>query len=203
VGGGGVVVRGYLSGSGWRDYLATGEVCGHHLPTGLRESDRLPTPIFTPSTKAETGHDEAVDFDGAVALLGGDRELAERVRRASLALYEFAGEHARARGVILADTKFEFGLDAGRELVVGDEVLTPDSSRYWPAATYEPGGPQPSFDKQFIRDWLESQAWDKTAPGPALPPEIVAGTRDRYIQAYERITKARFERYLKEDVVAR
>ena len=191
------VVRGYITGSGWKDYQATGSVSGVELPPGLRESDRLPTPIFTPSTKAETGHDEAVDFDGAVALLGGDRELAERVRRASLALYEFAGEHARARGVILADTKFEFGLDARGELVVGDEVLTPDSSRYWPADDFEPGRPQASFDKQYVRDWAAASGWDKTPPAPELPPDVVEGTRARYVEAYERITGEPFDAWLR------
>jgi phosphoribosylaminoimidazole-succinocarboxamide synthase len=191
-------VRGYITGSGWKDYQATGAVSGIELPPGLRESERLPTPIFTPSTKADEGHDEAIDFERAVELVG-DRELMGRVRDASVALYAFAGEHARERGVILADTKFEFGLDADGELVVGDEVLTPDSSRYWPADSYEPGHGQPSFDKQFVRDWLETQDWDKTPPGPELPPDVVAGTRSRYVEAFERITGASFDRYLAED----
>ena len=190
------VVRGYITGSGWKDYQATGSVSGVELPPGLRESDRLPTPIFTPSTKAETGHDEAVDFDGAVALLGGDRELAERVRRASLALYGHALEHALARGIILADTKFEFGLDEAGALVVGDEVITPDSSRYWPADEYEPGRGQPSFDKQYVRDWAAGSGWDKAPPAPPIPDDIVAGTRERYVEAYERITGSPFSDWL-------
>lgn len=191
------VVRGYIAGSGWKDYQATGSVSGVALPPGLRESDRLPTPIFTPSTKAETGHDEAVDFEGAVALLGGDRELAERVRHASIALYCFAAEHALERGVILADTKFEFGLDAAGELVVGDEVLTPDSSRYWPADDYEPGRAQASFDKQYVRDWASAGGWDKTPPAPELPDDVVEGTRARYVEAYERITGEPLQAWLR------
>jgi phosphoribosylaminoimidazole-succinocarboxamide synthase len=191
------VVRGYITGSGWKDYQANGRVSGVELPPGLRESDRLPTPIFTPSTKAETGHDEAVDFEGAVALLDGDRELAERVRGVSLALYTFAAEHARERGVILADTKFEFGLDAEGELVVGDEVLTPDSSRYWPADEYEPGRSQASFDKQYVRDWASGSGWDKSPPAPELPDDVVEGTRRRYVEAYERITGEPFDAWLR------
>ena len=198
-----VIVRGYLAGSGWKSYQATGRICGIELPAGLQESDRLPEPILTPSTKAEQGsHDENIDFTTMVTLIGGD--LSERIRDVALRLYGYAAAVTERAGILLADTKFEFGLERSTgELLLIDEVLTPDSSRFWDASSYAPGGPQASFDKQFIRDWLESQAWDKTAPGPALPPEIVAGTRDRYIQAYERITKARFERYLKEDVVAR
>jgi len=198
-----VIVRGYLAGSGWKSYQATGRICGIELPAGLKESDRLPEPILTPSTKAEQGsHDENIDFTTMVTLIGGD--LSERIRDVALRLYGYAAAVTERAGILLADTKFEFGLERSTgELLLIDEVLTPDSSRFWDASSYAPGGPQASFDKQFIRDWLESQAWDKTAPGPALPPEIVAGTRDRYIQAYERITKARFERYLKEDVVAR
>ena len=198
-----VIVRGYLAGSGWKSYQATGRICGIELPADLRESDRLPEPILTPSTKAEQGsHDENIDFTTMVTLIGGD--LSERIRDVALRLYGYAAAVTERAGILLADTKFEFGLERSTgELLLIDEVLTPDSSRFWDASSYAPGGPQASFDKQFIRDWLESQAWDKTAPGPALPPEIVAGTRDRYIQAYERITKARFERYLKEDVVAR
>jgi phosphoribosylaminoimidazole-succinocarboxamide synthase len=191
------VVRGYITGSGWKDYQATGRVSGLELPPGLRESDRLPTPIFTPSTKAETGHDEAVDFAGVVDLLGGDRELAERVRHVSIALYGFAAEHALQRGVILADTKFEFGRDTDGRLVVGDEVLTPDSSRYWPADAYEPGRGQASFDKQYVRDWAASSGWDKTPPAPELPEDVVAGTRGRYVEAYERITGEPFEAWLR------
>jgi phosphoribosylaminoimidazole-succinocarboxamide synthase len=189
------VVRGYITGSGWKDYQATGAVSGIELPPGLRESERLPTPIFTPSTKADEGHDEAIDFERAVELVG-DRELMSRVRDASVALYAFAAQHARERGVILADTKFEFGLDADGELVVGDEVLTPDSSRYWPAEGYEPGKGQPSFDKQYVRDWAAGSGWDKTPPAPAIPADVVDGTRARYIEAYERITGERFDDWL-------
>jgi len=190
------VVRGYITGSGWKDYQATGAVSGIELPPGLRESEQLPEPIFTPSTKADVGHDEAIDFDRAAELVG-DRALMERVRDASLALYAFAAGHARERGVILADTKFEFGLDpASGELVVGDEVLTPDSSRYWPADGYEVGRGQPSFDKQYVRDWASRSGWDKTPPAPAIPDDVVAGTRARYIEAYERITGEPFERWL-------
>jgi phosphoribosylaminoimidazole-succinocarboxamide synthase len=189
------VVRGYITGSGWKDYQATGSVSGIELPPGLRESDKLPTPIFTPSTKAEEGHDEAIDFDRAAELVG-DRDLMGRVRDASVALYCFAADHARERGVILADTKFEFGLDPSNELVVGDEVLTPDSSRYWPADTYEPGHGQPSFDKQFVRDWASESGWDKTPPAPDVPEEVVAGTRARYVEAYEKITGEPFDAWL-------
>jgi phosphoribosylaminoimidazole-succinocarboxamide synthase len=181
------VVRGYITGSGWKDYQATGRVSGLDLPPGLRESEQLPTPLFTPSTKAEVGHDEAIDFDQAAALVG-DRDLMERVRDASIELYTFGAEHARERGVILADTKFEFGLDADGELVVGDEVLTPDSSRYWPADGYEAGRSQPSFDKQYVRDWASASGWDKTPPAPALPADVIARTRELYLEAYERIT---------------
>jgi phosphoribosylaminoimidazole-succinocarboxamide synthase len=189
------VVRGYITGSGWKDYQATGSVSGIELPPGLRESDQLPTPIFTPSTKAEEGHDEAIDFEQAAELVG-DRDLMGRVRDASVALYCFAADHARERGVILADTKFEFGLDPNGELVVGDEVLTPDSSRYWPADTYEPGHGQPSFDKQFVRDWATESGWDKTPPAPEVPEDVVEGTRARYVEAYEKITGEPFEAWL-------
>jgi phosphoribosylaminoimidazole-succinocarboxamide synthase len=189
------VVRGYITGSGWKDYQANGSVSGIELPPGLRESERLPTPIFTPSTKADVGHDEAIDFDRAAELVGDD-DLMRRVRDASVALYVFAAEHARERGVILADTKFEFGLDDEGELVVGDEVLTPDSSRYWPADGYEPGRPQPSFDKQYVRDWAAGSGWDKTPPAPAIPDDVVAGTRGRYVEAYERITGEPFDAWL-------
>jgi phosphoribosylaminoimidazole-succinocarboxamide synthase len=194
------VVRGYITGSGWKDYQATGSVSGIELPPGLRESERLPEPIFTPSTKADVGHDEAIDFEGAVALVG-DRALMERVRDASLELYSFAAEHARANGVILADTKFEFGLDggdpgSGATLVLGDEVLTPDSSRYWPADGYEVGRGQPSFDKQYVRDWASASGWDKQQPAPAIPQEVVSGTRARYVEAYERITGESFQAWL-------
>jgi phosphoribosylaminoimidazole-succinocarboxamide synthase len=189
------VVRGYITGSGWKDYQATGSVSGIALPPGLRESERLPTPVFTPSTKAEEGHDEAIDFDRAAELVG-DRELMARVRDVSVALYRFAADHARERGVILADTKFEFGLDADGELVVGDEVLTPDSSRYWPAEGYEAGRSQPSFDKQYVRDWAAGSGWDKTPPAPALPDDVVAGTRARYVEAYELITGEPFDAWV-------
>ncbi len=249
------VVRGYLAGSGWKEYRERGSVCGIRLPLGLRESDRLPEPIFTPATKADAGaHDENLGYDEMVAHLesswpfhagipaGAVRHspgrslgvLAESVREISLRLYGYAAAVAERRGVILADTKFEFGLATGgddqplgpleervpqrrqmgapmepvagdgswSDLMLIDEALTPDSSRYWDAATYSPGGPQASFDKQFVRDWLERQPWDKTAPGPELPPDVVAGTRQRYVDAYERITGASFDRYLADDVIA-
>jgi len=181
------VVRGYIAGSGWKDYEQTGTVSGVRLPAGLRESDRLPEPIFTPSTKANLGHDEAIDFEQAAELIG-DVELAERLRDVSVALYQYAADHARDRGIILADTKFEFGLDADGLLTIGDEVCTPDSSRFWPADTYEPGHSQPSFDKQFARDWASSTGWDKLPPAPEIPEDVVARTRQKYIEAYERIT---------------
>jgi phosphoribosylaminoimidazole-succinocarboxamide synthase len=237
------VVRGYLSGSGWKEYRERGTVCGIGLPPGLRESDRLPEPIFTPATKAEHGeHDLNVSFDGMIDHLaahwGGRTDLAgppaEVIRDVALRLYGYGAAVAARRGIILADTKFEFGYamtgddDApigpaeeqirhdrspGRRpevfsglaqdnLILIDEVMTPDSSRFWDAATYEPGRAQASFDKQFVRDWLEQQPWDKTDPGPALPPDVVEGTRTRYVEAYERITGANFERYLQEDVIA-
>jgi phosphoribosylaminoimidazole-succinocarboxamide synthase len=189
------VVRGYITGSGWKDYQATGRVSGHVLPQGLRESDRLPEPLFTPSTKAEVGHDEAIDFEGAVALIG-DRALAERVRDVSLALYESAAEHARHHGIILADTKFELGLDADGQLTIGDEMCTPDSSRFWPADQYEPGRGQPSFDKQFVRDWASSTGWDRNPPAPPIPDDVVARTRAKYVEAYERITGEPFSAWL-------
>jgi phosphoribosylaminoimidazole-succinocarboxamide synthase len=189
------VVRGYITGSGWKDYQATGKVSGIELPPGLRESERLPTAIFTPSTKADEGHDEAIDFDTAADAVG-DRELMGRLRAVSLAMYEFAAGHARERGVILADTKFEFGLDEAGELVIGDEVLTPDSSRYWPADEYEPGRSQPSFDKQYVRDWASGSGWDKTPPAPELPADVVEGTRRRYEEAYERITGEPFSEWI-------
>jgi phosphoribosylaminoimidazole-succinocarboxamide synthase len=189
------VVRGYISGSGWKDYQATGRVSGHALPAGLVESQRLPEPLFTPSTKAEAGHDEAIDFDAAVKLIG-DRDLAERVRDVSLALYRYAADHARERGIILADTKFELGLDADGALTLGDEMCTPDSSRFWPADDYEPGHAQPSFDKQYVRDWASGTGWDRTPPAPAIPDDVVARTRDKYIEAYERITGQSFEAWL-------
>ncbi len=190
------VVRGYITGSGWKDYQATGRVSGVALPPGLRVAVRLPTPFFTPSTKADVGHDEAIDFDAAAALVG-DRELLGRVRDASVELYRFAAEHARSRGVLLADTKFEFGLDEDGELVVGDEVLTPDSSRYWPADGYEPGHGQPSFDKQYVRDWAAGSGWDKTPPAPPIPDDVVARTRGLYVEAYERLTGEPFEAWLR------
>jgi phosphoribosylaminoimidazole-succinocarboxamide synthase len=175
------VVRGYVSGSGWKDYRATGKICGIELTAGLRESDRLPEPLFTPSTKATAGHDENMSFEQAASLVG--KELAERVRTISLEIYRRAAAYAEPRGVILADTKFEFGL-LGNQLIWIDEALTPDSSRFWPAAQYKPGGPQPSFDKQFVRDYLERIQWPKTPPGPELPPEVVAATRAKYREAY-------------------
>jgi phosphoribosylaminoimidazole-succinocarboxamide synthase len=181
------VVRGYLSGSGWKDYRATGAVSGIALPDGLQESSPLPEPIFTPSTKADVGHDEAIDFEGAVELVG-DRALTERLRDVSLAVYQAGADHAREHGIILADTKFEFGLDADGTLTLGDEVLTPDSSRFWPADEYTPGRGQPSFDKQFVRDWASSTGWDRNPPAPEIPDDIVAKTRDKYVEAYERIT---------------
>jgi phosphoribosylaminoimidazole-succinocarboxamide synthase len=188
------VVRGYLAGSGWKDYRATGEMCGHRLPPGLRESDRLPEPIFTPATKAQAGHDENITRERAAALVGADR-VAE-VERLSIALYRLASEHARARGIIIADTKFEFGVDPEGRIVLADEALTPDSSRFWPADEYAPGRPQPSFDKQFVRDFTEKTGWTKTYPGPALPADVVAGTRTRYVEAFERLTGIPFARYL-------
>jgi len=189
------VVRGYITGSGWKDYGATGCVSGIELPPGLRESERLPTPIFTPSTKAEEGHDEAIDFEQATTLVD-DAELMTRVRDVSIELYEFAAALALERGVILADTKFEFGRTPQGELVVGDEVLTPDSSRYWPADGYAPGGPQPSFDKQYVRDWAAGSGWDKAPPAPALPDDVVQGTRGRYVEAYEALTAEPFAAWL-------
>lgn len=181
------VVRGYITGSGWSDYQSSGSVSGIELPGGLEESQQLPEPLFTPSTKAEVGHDEAINFEQAAELVG-DRALTERVRDAAIELYRFAAEYARGRGVILADTKFEFGLDADGQLTVGDEVLTPDSSRYWPLEGYEVGRGQPSFDKQFVRDWATASGWDKSEPAPALPEDVVEGTTARYAEAYELIT---------------
>ena len=224
------VVRGYLAGSAWKEYRESGSVCGVSLPAGLRESDRLPEPMFTPATKAEGGaHDENISFDRMIehlatasivpAELAG--AVAEALREHALRLYRYGAAIAARVGILLADTKFEFGFGFGDEgdpgggaeriprgpledsLMLIDEVLTPDSSRFWDASSYEPGRAQASYDKQFVRDWLETQAWDKTAPGPALPAEVVAGTRERYVEAYERITGAAFERYLQEDVIAR
>jgi phosphoribosylaminoimidazole-succinocarboxamide synthase len=180
------VARGYLSGSGWKDYKATGEVCGIRLPTGLVESDRLPTPLFTPATKAESGHDLNISFDQAAAIVG--RELLERLERLTMELYQFGVDHAESCGIILADTKFEFGLTDSGQLLLIDEMMTPDSSRYWPKDTYQPGGPQPSFDKQFVRDYLESIHWNKQPPVPSLPDDVVARTRAKYLEAYRRLT---------------
>jgi phosphoribosylaminoimidazole-succinocarboxamide synthase len=200
-----LIVRGYLSGSGWKDYQRSGAVCGITLPAGLRESERLPEPLFTPSTKAETGHDQNIGFDEMVALVGP--AVAEQARDLSLAIYRFAAARAEAAGIILADTKFEFGLLADERaapdarLLLIDEVLTPDSSRFWDLADYAPGRAQASFDKQFVRDWLEEQPWDKTAPGPELPRDVVAGTHRRYVEAYERITGGSFDEYLAADSV--
>jgi phosphoribosylaminoimidazole-succinocarboxamide synthase len=188
------VVRGYITGSGWKDYQATGGTSGHALPAGLRESDRLPEPIFTPSTKAQEGHDENIDLSEAAELVG-DEPLAE-LERISLALYQSASEHALQRGIIIADTKFEFGVDGSGQIVLGDEALTPDSSRFWPADEYEPGRSQPSFDKQYVRDYCESLGWDKTYPGPELPADVVGGTRARYVEAFERLTEIGFDEYL-------
>jgi phosphoribosylaminoimidazole-succinocarboxamide synthase len=190
------VVRGYLTGSGWNDYKRTGAVCGIELPAGLRESEQLAAPIFTPSTKAQVGHDENIDIEGMVALLDGDRQLAERVRDVSIAVYARAAEHARSRGIILADTKFEFGLDADGTLTLADEVLTPDSSRFWPADGYEPGKAQPSFDKQYVRDWAAASGWDKTPPAPPIPADVVERTQALYREAYERITGEPLEAWL-------
>jgi phosphoribosylaminoimidazole-succinocarboxamide synthase len=187
------VVRGYLSGSGWKEYTRSGSVCGIPLPAGMRESDQLPEPIFTPATKAELGeHDENIDFERAVEIVG-DRDLMEELRRISIELYRFASEHARSTGIILADTKFELGRGGDGGIVLADEVLTPDSSRFWPLDSYQPGGPQPSFDKQYVRDWLDSSGWDHTPPGPELPDDVVSNTRQKYVEAYERIAGEPFE----------
>jgi phosphoribosylaminoimidazole-succinocarboxamide synthase len=184
------VVRGYLSGSGWREYRETGSVCGVGLPPGLKESDRLPRPIFTPATKAEFGqHDENIGFEEAVDLLG-DRALMEELRRISIELYELGAARAAEVGIILADTKFEFGSHPGAEVMLGDEVMTPDSSRYWPAGSYEPGRSLASFDKQFVRDWADAAGWDHTPPAPGLPEEVISQTREKYLEAFERITGA-------------
>ena len=188
------VVRGYLAGSGWKDYRETGLVCGHRLPERLQESDQLPEPIFTPATKAAEGHDDNIDLEAAAELVGDDR--LHEVQRTALELYRVAADYARARGIVVADTKFEFGIDAEGLLVLGDEAFTPDSSRFWPADEYAPGGPQPSYDKQFVRDYCESLGWDKTAPGPDLPENVVAGTRARYIEAFERLSGVAFTEYL-------
>jgi phosphoribosylaminoimidazole-succinocarboxamide synthase len=187
------VVRGYVSGSGWKDYQATGKICGIALPEGLRESDRLPEPIFTPATKAATGHDENISFERAASLVG--KERAWQARAVSLEIYRRAAEYAEPRGILLADTKFEFGI-LNDELMWIDEALTPDSSRFWPAAQYRPGGPQPSFDKQFVRDYLESIHWPKTPPGPELPEKVVAATRAKYREAYRILTGHELEQQL-------
>jgi phosphoribosylaminoimidazole-succinocarboxamide synthase len=190
------VVRGYITGSGWKEYQATGAVCGVQLSQGLEQSERLPEPIFTPATKAEIGeHDENIDFE-RMAEIVGDRQLAEALRRVSTDLYERGAEHALERGIILADTKFEFGLRPDGTLVLGDEVMTPDSSRFWPADGYQPGRPQPSFDKQYVRDWAAASGWDKTPPAPPIPDEVVEGTQARYLEAYERIAGEPLERWL-------
>jgi phosphoribosylaminoimidazole-succinocarboxamide synthase len=187
------VVRGYLSGSGWKSYRESGEVCGIALPQGLRESDKLPEPIFTPTTKATEGHDEALTAEQAADLVGDERF--DELRRISIELYELAADAAAGKGIIIADTKFELGLDDEGRIVLGDEIFTPDSSRFWPADEYEPGASPPSFDKQFVRDYAESLGWDKTPPGPELPDDVVAGTRARYLEAFERITGVSFEDY--------
>jgi phosphoribosylaminoimidazole-succinocarboxamide synthase len=188
------VVRGFLAGSGWIDYRATGAVCGHRLPTGLDESERLPEPIVTPATKSSEGHDLNIS-EGEAAAICGQAEYAA-ARDAALAIYAHAAEHAEACGILLADTKFEFGLDPNGQVTLGDEALTPDSSRFWPLDGYEPGRPQPSFDKQYARDWCAETGWDRTEPGPELPAEVVAGTRARYVEAFERLTGVPFDRYV-------
>ena len=185
------VARGYLAGSGWKDYRKTGEVCGHRLPPGLKEADRLPEPIFTPATKAESGHDENVSFEVMAKAVG--EGLAGRLRELTLTIYSRAAEYAAARGILLADTKFEFGLDEADNVVWIDEALTPDSSRFWPRESYRPGSSPPSYDKQFVRDWLEKTGWNKTPPAPVLPPDVVAGTRRRYVEAFEKLTGKKFE----------
>jgi phosphoribosylaminoimidazole-succinocarboxamide synthase len=190
------VVRGYITGSGWKDYQATGAVCGVELPDGLVESQQLPEPIFTPATKAEVGdHDENIDIERAKEIVG-DAELVEELKRISIEVYEYGAAYARERGVILADTKLEFGRRPDGTIVLGDEVLTPDSSRFWPADGYEPGRSQPSFDKQFVRDWASGSGWDKSPPAPELPEDVVEGTRQRYVEAYERITEEPFSAWL-------
>jgi phosphoribosylaminoimidazole-succinocarboxamide synthase len=198
-----VIVRGYLAGSGWRDYRETGAIGGIRLPAGLQDGDRLPEPIVTPSTKAELGeHDETIDTPAFERIVG--ERLADRIRDVALRLYGFGAGVCERAGIILADTKLEFGTWAGPDdLLLVDELFTPDSSRFWDASAHAPGGPQPSFDKQYVRDWLEASAWNKRAPGPSLPADVVAGTRQRYVEAYERITGASFDRYLLEDVIAR
>jgi phosphoribosylaminoimidazole-succinocarboxamide synthase len=193
------VVRGYLAGSGWKDYRVSGEVCGHRLPEGLQESDKLPEPIFTPATKAIEGHDENITREQAAELVGEER--LREVEEVSLRLYKTAADHALRAGIIIADTKFELGLDSDGNLVLGDEALTPDSSRFWPGETYEPGRAQDSFDKQFVRDFCEQTGWDKTDPGPELPDDVVAHTRSKYIEAFEQLTTIPFETYLEQPAV--
>jgi phosphoribosylaminoimidazole-succinocarboxamide synthase len=188
------VVRGYLVGSGWKDYKATGTVCGHSLPPGMVEAQKLPKPLFTPSTKATDGHDQNIDRDAGILLVGEERF--NRLEQVAIELYETAAEYALERGIIIADTKFEFGEDETGRMVLGDEALTPDSSRFWPADEYATGGSPPSYDKQYVRDWLETLDWDKTPPGPAIPDEVVGGTRARYVEAYERLTGGSFDAYL-------
>ncbi|MGH3140536.1 MAG: phosphoribosylaminoimidazolesuccinocarboxamide synthase [Gaiellales bacterium] len=188
------VVRGYLVGSGWKDYKATGTVCGHSLPPGMVEAQKLPKPLFTPSTKATDGHDQNIDRDAGILLVGEERF--NRLEKVAIELYETAAEYALERGIIIADTKFEFGEDETGRMVLGDEALTPDSSRFWPADEYATGGSPPSYDQQYVRNWLETLDWDKTPPGPAIPDEVVAGTRARYVEAYERLTGGSFEAYL-------
>ncbi len=185
------IVRGYLEGSGWKDYLTTGSVCGHKLPSGLRQCDRLPEPIFTPATKAASGHDENIDFESFAEIIGHDS--ADLLKTTSLELYSEAAEYALERGIIIADTKFEFGTDADTNILLIDEVLTPDSSRFWEADKYEPGQAQASFDKQFVREYLETLDWDKTPPAPELPPEIAAATAERYLEAYRLLTGHQLE----------
>lgn len=185
------VARGHLAGSGWKEYKATGTVCGIRLPAGLKESDRLPTSIFTPATKADVGHDENITYEACARIVG--ETTAAWLRDTTLRIYEKAREHAARRGILIADTKFEFGMRPDGTIVLMDEILTPDSSRFWPAASFRPGGAQPSFDKQFLRDWLEAQPWDKTPPGPRLPPHVVEGTAKRYHEAYERVTGRAFQ----------
>jgi phosphoribosylaminoimidazole-succinocarboxamide synthase len=188
------VARGYVSGSGWKDYKRTGAICGIPLRAGLRESDRLPQPLFTPASKASTGHDENISFDEAASAIG--TVTAELLRSLTLRIYGAAAQHAESRGIILADTKFEFGVDGSGELVLGDEVCTPDSSRFWPADEYEAGRGQPSFDKQYVRDWAAGTGWDRNPPAPAIPDEIVARTREKYVEAYERVTGRPFSEWL-------
>jgi phosphoribosylaminoimidazole-succinocarboxamide synthase len=190
------VVRGYLVGSGWKDYRATGSVCGHALPSGLREADKLPEPLFTPSTKATEGHDANIDRAAGIALVGEERF--DEIERLSIEVYRTAADYALERGIIIADTKFEFGVDDQDRIVIGDEVLTPDSSRFWPVDEYAPGGSPPSYDKQYVRNWLETLDWDKTPPGPEIPANVVEGTRARYVEAYERLTGEPFQAYLSE-----